>query len=57
MSKKCSDEKLTALIIRNVPEDIRQKLKIKAAQENKSMQGIVLELITKYVDTKKEKEG
>ena len=57
MSKKCSDEKLTALIICNVPEDIRQKLKIKAAQENKSMQGIVLELITKYVDTKKEKEG
>lgn len=41
-------EKLTAIIIRNVPESIRAQLKSKAALEGKSMQGVILELITKY---------
>jgi len=47
--KEEGDEKESAIIIRIVPLSIRQALKIKAAQENKSMQGIILELITKYV--------
>ena len=46
MSKK---EKLTAIIIRNVPELLRRDLKSKAALEGKSMQGLILELITRYV--------
>jgi hypothetical protein len=43
------DEKESAIIIRNVPESIRRDLKAKAALEGKSMQGLVLELITRYV--------
>jgi len=43
------DEKALAIIIRNVPESIRKALKIKAITEGKSMQGLVLELITRYV--------
>jgi hypothetical protein len=43
------DEKESAIIIRNVPEAIRRDLKAKAAMEGKSMQGLVLELITRYV--------
>jgi len=43
------DEKESAIIIRNVPESVRRDLKAKAALEGKSMQGLVLELITKYV--------
>jgi len=43
------DEKESAIIIRNVPESIRRELKSRAAKEGKSMQGLVLELIIKYV--------
>ena len=43
------DEKELTIIIRNVPESIRKALKIKAITEGKSMQGLVLELITRYV--------
>ena len=43
------DEKESAIIIRNVPESIRRELKSRAAKEGKSMQGLVLELITRYV--------
>ena len=42
-------DKWKSIIIRNVPESIRAGLKSKAALEGKSMQGVVLELITKYV--------
>jgi plasmid stability protein len=42
-------DKLTAIILRNVPESIRRDLKSKAAREGKTMQGLVLELITRYV--------
>lgn len=44
------DEKESAIIIRNVPESIRARLKAKAALEGKSMQGVILEMITRYVD-------
>ena len=44
------DESTTAIIIRNVPESIRRALKAKAAQDGKSMQGLILELITKCVN-------
>jgi hypothetical protein len=43
------DEKESAIIIRNVPESLRKALKIKAMQEDKTMQGLILELITRYV--------
>jgi len=42
-------EKEAAIIIRNVPESVRRELKSRAAKEGKSMQGIILELITRYV--------
>jgi hypothetical protein len=47
--KNEADEKESAIIIRNVPESIRRDLKSKAALEGKTMQGLVLELITRYV--------
>ncbi len=43
------DEKESAIIVRNVPESIRRELKSRAAKDGKSMQGLVLELITRYV--------
>ena len=43
------DEKESAIIIRNVPESIRRELKSRAAKEGKSMQGLILELITRYI--------
>lgn len=45
------DEKESAIIIRNVPESIRRELKARAAKSGKSMQGLILELITRYVGT------
>jgi len=42
-------DKLVPIIIRNVPESVRAQLKAKAALEGKSMQGLILELITRYV--------
>jgi len=47
--KEEGDEKESAIIIRNVPESVRRDLKAKAALEGKSMQGLILELITRYV--------
>lgn len=46
------DEKESAIIIRNVPESLRKALKIKAMKEDKTMQGLILELITRYVAEK-----
>ena len=43
------DEKASAIIIRNVPESVRRGLKAKAAQDGKSMQDVILELITQYI--------
>jgi len=47
--KEEGDEKESTIIIRNVPESIRRELKARSAREGKSMQGVVLELITRYV--------
>lgn len=44
-----AEEKETSLIVRGVPESIRQGLKIRAAQEGKTMQGLMLEIITRYL--------
>jgi len=43
------DEKQSAIIIRNVPESLRRSFKARAASQGKSMQGLVLELMTRYV--------
>jgi len=40
---------LKTIILRNIPEQLRRRLKAMAAKEGKSMQGLVLELITRYV--------
>jgi len=42
------------IIMRNIPESIRRELKARAAKEGKSMQGLILELITRYVSAKRE---
>lgn len=47
-------EKLRSIILRNVPESIRRELKAKSALEGKSMQGVILELITHFVNIKKD---
>ena len=47
--KEEGDEKESAIIIRNVPESVRRDIKAKAALEGKSMQGLILELITRHV--------
>ena len=52
--KEEGDEKESAIIIRNVPEAIRRELKAKAALDGKSMQGLILELITRFVNDKKD---
>ena len=49
VQKAEGDEKESAVIIRNVPESIWRDLKARAALEGKSMQGLILELITRYV--------
>ena len=43
------DERASAIIIRNVPESVRRRLKAKAAMEDDTMQGVILQLITKYI--------
>ena len=47
--KEEGDEKESAIIIRTVPESVRRDIKAKAALEGKSMQGLILELITRHV--------
>lgn len=47
--KEDKADRESAIIIRNVPESTRRALKAKAAMEGKSMQGLILELITKAV--------
>lgn len=47
--KEEGDEKESAILIRNVPESIRRELKARAAKDGKTMQNLILELITRYV--------
>ncbi|MFA5457987.1 MAG: hypothetical protein WC261_10195 [Synergistaceae bacterium] len=44
-------EKLVEMIVRKIPLKLRQEFKAKAAQEGKSMQQVMKELITKYVES------
>jgi plasmid stability protein len=48
------DANVVEIILRNIPREVRAKLKSRAALENKSMQDLVLELIRQYL---KDKEG
>ena len=50
--KEEGDEKESAVIIRNVPESVRRDLKSRAALEGKSMQGLILEIITRFLAIK-----
>jgi len=45
-------EKLTAITIRTIPESLRRALKSKAAAEGKTVQNVIIELITKYAENK-----
>ena len=47
-----SNEDNKSIIIRNVPESTRRELKARAAKDGKTMQGLILELITRYVGDK-----
>lgn len=49
MKRRQINDKESAVIIRNVPADVHRKLKAKAALEGKTMQGVILELIEKYI--------
>lgn len=42
----------SAIIIRKVPVELRKALKIKAVQEGRTMQAILIDLIAKYVGMK-----
>jgi hypothetical protein len=50
MTKNQDENK--SIIIRNVPDSVRKALKMKALAEDKTMQGLILELITRYVSEK-----
>ena len=43
------EEKKGTLIIRNVPEPVRRELKAMAAMAGKSMQGLILEIVQKFI--------
>jgi len=40
-----------SILLRNVPVSLRKALRIRATQEDKSMQGLILELISRYVES------
>ena len=42
-------EKMTAIIIRNVPESVRRGIKVAAAAEGKTMQALVIELMMRHI--------
>lgn len=42
-----------AIIIRNVPEDLRRDLKIAAIQEGETMQGLIVRVLTEWRDGRK----
>jgi uncharacterized FlaG/YvyC family protein len=46
-------EPTTELIVRKIPESVRRELKARAAREGKTMQGVILELITEYTKEQK----
>ena len=43
-----------SIIIRNIPEQVRRELKVEAAREGKPMQKIILDLITRYLQERRE---
>ena len=47
--KPDANERMTAIIIRNVPESVRRGLKAAAAAEGKTMQKLVTELIVNHI--------
>jgi len=48
--KEEGDEKKSAIILRNVPESVRNKIKAKAALQGISMQDLILNLIIDYIN-------
>lgn len=44
---------MKSLIIRKIPDDLHRALKIKAAQEGKSIQAKIIELIRKETNSEK----
>ena len=43
------EEKKVSMLIRNVPEDLRKRLKIRAATKEVSMQDLIVEILTKHM--------
>lgn len=44
------NEEKVALILRNVPKTLHHALKVRAATEGRTMQGIILKLIKQYLE-------
>ena len=45
-----TEQKTVAYIVRKMPEEMRQNLKIKAAMNNVSMQDLLLQIIGEYLE-------
>ena len=41
------------MLLKNFPEDLHKELKIKAAQESKTMYVLVIEILRRFVDERK----
>ena len=48
---------MAEIIIRNMPRELRQELKIQAAKEGKSMTEIIIRLIIDYLQMKRKEGG
>jgi plasmid stability protein len=44
---------MAEIIIRNMPREMRQELKIQAAREGRSMQAIIIGLIADYIEMRR----
>jgi len=47
-----NEDKKRNIIIRDIPDEVHRLLKSKVALEGKTIQGLIVELITQYVNLK-----
>jgi plasmid stability protein len=48
---------MAEIIIRNMPRELRQELKVQAAREGRSMTAIIIRLIIDYLQMKRKEGG
>jgi plasmid stability protein len=46
------EEKKVSMLVRNMPEDLRKRLKIRAAIKEISMQDMIIDILTKNMEDK-----